>query len=125
MTDPHPFARRYLMVLRTLIEGQHEQTRQLLAEVTEDNADPESIYYIARTYARLGEGGSAVAELARAVDMGFFSYATMVRDPWFDSVRGNEHFREVLQRARERCAAARTRFIAAGASVCWALPSEI
>jgi eukaryotic-like serine/threonine-protein kinase len=111
---PSPFVRRYLMVLRTLIEGHHEQTRELLDEVTPHNPDPESIYYISRTYARLGEGGRAVAELARAVDMGFFSYSTMVRDPWFDSVRGDERFREVLQRADERCRAARTRFITAG-----------
>ena len=111
---PSPFVRRYLMVLRTLIEGHHEQTRPLLEQVTPHNPDPESIYYIARTYARLGDGGRAVAELARAVDMGFFSYSTMVRDPWFDSVRGDERFREVLHRADERCRAARTRFITAG-----------
>jgi hypothetical protein len=111
---PSPFVRRYLMVLRTLIEGHHVQTRELLDEVTPHNPAPESIYYIARTYARLGEGDRAVAELARAVDMGFFSYSTMVRDTWFDSVRGDERFRGVLQRADERCRAARTRFITAG-----------
>ncbi len=102
------------MVLRTLIEGHHEETRQLLDDVTLHNSDPESVYYIARTYARLGEGSRAVAELARSVEMGFLGYPTMMRDPWFDSVRGDEHFREVLHRADERCRAARTRFITAG-----------
>jgi serine/threonine protein kinase len=111
---PSVFVRRYLMVLRTLIEGEHQQTLELLEEVTPHNPDPESIFYIARTFARLGKRGRAVAELARAIDGGFFSHATMVRDAWFDSLRGDEGFREALKRAEERHRAARARFIAAG-----------
>ena len=38
----------------------------------------------------------------------------MLRDPWFDSVRGDERFRDVLQRADERCRVARTQFMTAG-----------
>ena len=112
--NPSPFVQRYLMVLRTLIEGNYQQTLQLLEVVTPHNPDPESIFYIARTYARLGGRDRAVAELARAIERGFFSYATMLRDPWFDSVRGDERFREALRRAEERHRTARTRFIAAG-----------
>jgi hypothetical protein len=59
--------RQYLMILRTLIEGRLEQTRQLLDEVAPHHSNPESVYYIARTYARLGEVDRALAELARSI----------------------------------------------------------
>jgi hypothetical protein len=111
---PTLFVRQYLMVLRTLIEGRHDETLALLGEVTPRNPDPESVFYIARTYARLGSDDKALTELARAVEMGFFSCTTMVRDPWFDDVRSDARFDRALQRAEERHRAARDRFIAAG-----------
>jgi hypothetical protein len=87
-------ARDYLGALRALLEGDRNRTLEHLERVTL-NPDPESLFYIARTFARLGENERALAELARA-SAGFFCYPILVQDPWLDPLRGEPHFLRLL-----------------------------
>lgn len=87
-------AREYLAALRALLEGDRDRALESLDRVTL-NPDPESLFYVARTYARLGETGQALAQLERAA-AGFFCYSIFVQDPWLDPLRGEPRFLRLL-----------------------------
>jgi len=52
-----------------------------------------------------GQGDAAVAELRRAVEAGWCSAWTAEHEPYFDSVKGRDDFRELLAAVRARNAA--------------------
>jgi eukaryotic-like serine/threonine-protein kinase len=87
-------ARDYLGALRALLEGDRNRALEHLERVTL-NPDPESLFYVARTFARLGENERALAELERA-SAGFFCYPILVQDPWLDPLRGEPRFLRLL-----------------------------
>ena len=107
--------RAYLFALRSLLEGRTDDT---LATLTDSfvrlNVDPESRYYLARTLARAGATDRALADLEWVVDRGFNCYHVLLRDPWFDSLRGNPAFGAVLRRAEAGYREAVRRFTDAG-----------
>lgn len=109
-----PMVATYLFALRALLEGDFAAARRALDEVAPHNPDPEAIYYVARTYARLGTEERALAELARAVEGGFFCYPGFLNDPWWDSFRAGERFQGILREAERRHLDAAARFTAAG-----------
>jgi hypothetical protein len=78
------------------------------------NPDPESVYHVARTYARLGATEAALAQFDRAVDMGFLNPATFARDPWLEPLRESARFTDALARARRRQDEAARKFRDAG-----------
>jgi len=43
--------------------------------------DPESLYYVARQLAYLGDSAGALGLLTRAVEEGFSCFSTLTRDP--------------------------------------------
>jgi tetratricopeptide (TPR) repeat protein len=57
-------------------EGEAQECLELLDALAPRNPDPESIFHIARTYARLGATDAGAAQFARAVDSGFFCATT-------------------------------------------------
>jgi eukaryotic-like serine/threonine-protein kinase len=94
--------RSYQKIVPLLLKGDHDACRALLDDLAPRNPDPESIFHIARMYARLGAIGSAVMQFARAVDAGYFSVATFERDDWLDPLRHDPRFIAALARARIR-----------------------
>jgi TolB-like protein/tetratricopeptide (TPR) repeat protein len=99
-------AREYLAALHALLEGDRVRALDSLDRVTL-NPDPESLFYVARTYARLGEPERALAVLER-VAAGFFCYSIFVHDAWLDSLRGDSRFQRLLhtvEREHRRAAA--------------------
>jgi tetratricopeptide (TPR) repeat protein len=109
-----PMVVTYLFALRALLEGDLASSRSALDEAVAHNPDPESIFYVARTYARLGAGDRALEELARAVDGGFFCYPILLGDPWLDPLRADGEFRRIARRAETRHREAAARFVEAG-----------
>ena len=109
-----PTTRSYQSVLPLLLEGRSEECLRLLDELAPRNPDPESVYFIARTYARLGAADAALAQFERAVDMGFLCDATFARDPWLEPLRGEARFVDALARARRRHDEAARKFRDAG-----------
>jgi eukaryotic-like serine/threonine-protein kinase len=104
----------YIASLRALLEGDREQSLRALDHACALQVDPEAIYYLARTYARLGCDERAIREMTRVVDGGFVCYETFARDPWLAGLRGHPGFGALLARARTASARAAGAFASAG-----------
>jgi eukaryotic-like serine/threonine-protein kinase len=97
-----PLTRSFQAVLPLVLERRFEECRRLLDELAPRNPDPESIFHVARTYARIGATGEAVVQFERAVGMGFVVHSWFVRDPWLEPLTAEPRFREALARAEHR-----------------------
>jgi tetratricopeptide (TPR) repeat protein len=107
-------ARAFLVSLRALLEGNADESRAALARAAAQLRDPEALFYIARTYAHLGDRCAALASLEQVVEGGFFCYPGLLNDQWLAPLRGHARFDALLASARERHEAARAAFVAAG-----------
>jgi DNA-binding winged helix-turn-helix (wHTH) protein len=111
-------ARAFLVSLRALLEGHRDESLAALRRAAEDLADPEALFYIARTYAYLDERDDALAALARVVDEGFFCAPGFESDPWLHRLREDVRFGAIVERAMARHQdAARAFTEAAGAAL--------
>jgi hypothetical protein len=91
----------YLVSLRTLLEGKHDESLAVSAELHKATfRDPEGMFYLARQLSYLGESQDSVRLLTRAVENGFFCYSALIQDPWLDSLRGLPEFTELLRKAQ-------------------------
>ena len=103
--------RWYLKSLRGAFEEDHDEcvegTRRLLEAGFHD---PEGLLFCARNLARVHASDFTLQLLAKVVDGGFYCSRLMVRDPWFDSVRGESEFNRIIHRAEEKSAAAAAAF---------------
>ena len=109
-----PTTRSYQKILPLLLTGKTGECRELLDRLAPHNPDPESVYYIARTYARLGAVEAALTQFTRAVDSGFFCAPAFELDSWLDPLRSNPSFGHALARAQVRHAQAAGKFRDAG-----------
>jgi serine/threonine protein kinase/tetratricopeptide (TPR) repeat protein len=109
-----PTTRSYQKILPLLLTGKTDECRALLDRLAPHNPDPESVYYIARTYARLGAADAALKQFTRAVDSGFFCAPAFELDSWLDPLRPHPSFGEALARAKVRHADAARKFCDAG-----------
>jgi hypothetical protein len=111
----HQLMRHFMASLRALLEGKREAglnaTEECIAVIQKGG---EELFYCVRQLAYLGELERAIAELERAVDLGFFCYAVMLRDPWLDALRGDSRFVKIFNRAQSRHESARKTFLEAG-----------
>ena len=104
---------RFLHGLRALIEGRRDDCVGISDEaVARHRLGGEELFYLARHYAWAGDVRRAVETLARTVDVGYFNYPALVRDAWFDQLRGEPAFESVLSRAASRHQAAQAAFLA-------------
>jgi eukaryotic-like serine/threonine-protein kinase len=117
-------ARAFLVSLRALLEGNAEESRAALARAADQLCDPEALFYIARTYARLGDQPAALDSLEQVVGGGFFCYPGLLTDQWLDPLRGNARFDAMLAFARERHQGASATFAAAGGRSLLSLQGE-
>ena len=97
-----PLTRSFQTVLPLVLEGRFEQCRQLLDTLAPRNPDPESIYHVARTYARIGVVDAALTQFERAVNMGFVVHSWFTQDPWLEPLRHERRFQDTLARASQR-----------------------
>ena len=97
-----PLTRSFQTVLPLVIERRFEECRRLLDELAPRNPDPESIFLVARTYARIGATEAALTQFERAVGMGFVVHSWFVRDPWLTPLTAEPRFQEALARAERR-----------------------
>lgn len=104
----------YIASLRTLLEGRRDQSLAALEQALVLQVDPEAIYYLARSYAFLGEVDLALREMTRVVEGGFFCHETFDRDPWLTAVREDPRFAALIERARQGSTRAAQAFVEAG-----------
>jgi DNA-binding winged helix-turn-helix (wHTH) protein/Flp pilus assembly protein TadD len=104
-------ARTYITSLRALLEGDRAASLAALEHAAPLLVDPEAIYYLARTFARMGEAARALDELQRVVGGGYACPAILERDGWLAALRGSPRFDALVQRARDGHLAAREAFV--------------
>jgi eukaryotic-like serine/threonine-protein kinase len=97
-----PLTRSFQAVLPLVLEGRFQECRRVLDDLAPRNPDPESIFLVARTYARIGATETALAQFERAVDMGYVVHSWFVRDPWLEPLTSEPRFHEALARAEVR-----------------------
>ena len=76
--------------------------------------DPEGLYFLARSLARVGELPRALQLLDRVVARGFWCAETMSRDPWLDPLRGDPEFARIVRVAEDKHLGAVVAYGAAG-----------
>ncbi len=125
LAKPWRLGRLYLTSLRTLLEGKREESIAVNVELMQATfRDPEGMYYMARQLGYLGDQPRAMEMLSRAIDNGFFCHEAMVRDPWFDSLRGRNEFTMLLNKAHQLQREALTAFQAGGGAALLGIHSE-
>ncbi|HWY54651.1 MAG TPA: winged helix-turn-helix domain-containing protein [Terriglobales bacterium] len=72
--------------------------------------DPEGMYKISQAYSVLGDKTSALRALRRSIEGGFFCYPYFTTDPLFDGLRNDPEFAALLNVARQRHEAFRSKF---------------
>ena len=103
--------RPYLASLRALLENDRDKSLAALESASALQTDAEALYYLARTFARLGEGDRATRELQRVVEGGFWCHHAFVRDRWLDPIRPRGDVQQLLERSREQSQLARASFV--------------
>ena len=68
------------------------------------------MYKVAEAYAILGSKQAALRVLKQSIANGFFSYPYLQNDPLLDSIRGEAGFAQLLDDARQRHDAFKSRF---------------
>ena len=106
--------RSYQKILPLLLRGETTACRELLDDLAPRNPDPESIFHIARTYAKLGVLDAAAVQFSRAVDAGYSCVSAFDRDSWLEPMRAVPAFVDAMARARVRHADAVRKFRDAG-----------
>jgi hypothetical protein len=112
LSDSH--VRAWMVSIHALLEGRGKDCAQALEQLVASFRDPEGMFYVARTYARLGETERALAALARAVEGGFHCFPAFMRDPWLDPLRAQPEFQEILLQAEAARRAAVVAFLEDG-----------
>jgi serine/threonine protein kinase len=87
--------------LKSFLSGEYEDVI-LISQIVEAArlVDGEAHYYNALGFCLSGDQEGCVRNLRRAVEIGYFNYPNLARDPWLDAIRGTPKFEEVLEKAR-------------------------
>jgi serine/threonine protein kinase len=125
LAKPWRLGQLYLTSLRTLLEGNREESIAVSDELIQATfRDPEGMYYLARQLGYLGEEARALDMLSRAIDNGFFCHQAMLGDPWLDALRGRNEFTALLNKALQLHREALTAFLAGGGTALLGIHSE-
>jgi len=101
--------------LQAYLDGDFERGLAVLAAESSANVvDPEVRFYMARQAAKFGELELARRYLADSLECGYSNSAGLLRDPWFESLRGSSEFAAILLTAQHREASAGRRFAEIG-----------
>jgi DNA-binding winged helix-turn-helix (wHTH) protein/tetratricopeptide (TPR) repeat protein len=112
-----PLVRAVLTSVRALLESNTEEAVTATRAFAERLVDPEASYYAARQFAYLGEKRDALRLLNEAVERGFFSYPTLLSDPWLDPLRSDPDFALILTSAKQKHERASAAFDACGGNL--------
>jgi serine/threonine protein kinase len=98
----HPTLREMIGTMIAMLEGRHDEVLRAVHNLVATGfRDPEGLYHWAGALAAAGDHDGALALLERSLDGGFHVPSALVRDPWFDSLRGLPDFRNAVRRAED------------------------
>jgi eukaryotic-like serine/threonine-protein kinase len=80
-----------------------------LAE-NKNQTDSEVWYNLSNVYGLLGDKNGCINALRKAVDGGYYNYPYMLKDHFFDSLRDEPEFKEILAMAKQRHEAFKEKF---------------
>jgi hypothetical protein len=109
-----PRIRGVLRVMRSLLEGRHDEAIAGIDAIAPDFRDAEGVYYLARQLAFAGASDKAMRLLERATGSGFWCYPLLATDGWLASLRDRPDFTALLRRAEQELALATEAFARAG-----------
>ena len=109
-----PLMRALIVAARCLIEGKREESLAALEQALPGFTDPEPLFYCARQFARLGEHRRALDALRLVRDRGYNCYPALERDSWFDPLRGNADFQQIVGELHVRHQSLAAAFVEAG-----------
>jgi serine/threonine protein kinase/tetratricopeptide (TPR) repeat protein len=113
--DVPPAVRKWVESLRLLAQGRRQEALVATLEfMSPTYRDPETLYYIARQLAFLGDHDAAMNLLEQAIHGGFFCSPALATDPWLDGLRSSARFKSVLHAAESRRSTSRTAFLQGG-----------
>jgi len=111
---PHSYGLQLAKAEMAMLGGDRGQAVEILDQLpTSSFRDPEGLYLTARAMAFAGARQPAVELLANVIEGGFFCPTALVRDPWWDPLRGDAAFLRCLRRAEERSRDAAAAYLAA------------
>lgn len=85
------------------IEGNNNEVKRIMKKLEAYNLiDAEPWYFFAQCYGMINDNKSTVRCLKRAVDGGFYNYPLMIRDVFFDPVREDPEFKEIVAIAKQK-----------------------
>ncbi|MGC4021854.1 MAG: hypothetical protein QM734_07855 [Cyclobacteriaceae bacterium] len=89
----------YLRSLKFALMGDKQESLRNLEIAFTDSNDAEALYYLVRTYAYLGEEQLAIDGLTKVVEKGYYQYMAFESDPWLESIRTHDAYKELLEQA--------------------------
>ncbi|MGE0158760.1 MAG: hypothetical protein AB7T31_05060 [Gemmatimonadales bacterium] len=114
----------YITGLRAQLEGKHEELVSTVRRWAPLQRDAEGCYYTARQLAHIGFTDDALTCLERSLAGGYFCLPAVERDPWLDSLRSLERFRDYTARVREHHQRALVTYEVAGGHRLLGLPGR-
>jgi eukaryotic-like serine/threonine-protein kinase len=101
--------------LRAYLEGRPAECLAAIPELGSlTRPDPESLFYIARHLARIGERERAIATLHKVIDCGLLCASSLARDPWLAPLQEEAGFQELAQKAQAHRSEMHAAFLDAG-----------
>ena len=109
-----PVMRAFVLAALYVIDPDEPRDLAPLRNLLDLFKDPEGLYYVARTLAKLGDLEGAAIGMQRSVERGYLCYPTFASDPWLDPLRGGSDFEAAMERAQTGHEAALADFKAGG-----------
>ena len=105
--EPDGFVALRFGTIRAFLTGNAEDGARRIRQMEEEveqrkTTDAETWYLTASSCALLGERAKAIRYLKGAVEAGFLNYPAILCEPFFDAIRDDPEFQQVLALAREK-----------------------
>jgi DNA-binding winged helix-turn-helix (wHTH) protein/TolB-like protein/Tfp pilus assembly protein PilF len=86
-----------------IISDKKEMGLNALSKLEQSNVnDAEALYYWSSFYAALNDQTGSIRLLRKAVKHGYFNLPFMLKDPFFDDMRSNEEYQNILKTAKQK-----------------------
>jgi len=109
--EPNGLQALWAIGLKSYLDGNINAGLEAGRKFEEANiVDPEAWYQFAGIYSLLGDREGCARLLKRAVEGGFFNYPHMIWNPFFDTVRDDREFLEILEVAKKKHNAFKERY---------------
>ena len=94
--------RAFIVAWRATFEGNRQESMAAAEQCIQQYLDPEGVFYMGLIMSHLGESERALTVLRECMDRGFSSIQVLRRNPWFDGLRSNAQFDELIKLAETR-----------------------